>query len=113
MESAACDALTGLILSAEPLDRAVRAAYRCDSSAGPSVILDRPAVRSVLQRCISGELDFRELPRWAGAVHLLDRTEVDEQDIDLLTQFLFEISTPELFEPVTVDVCRQWIDRLE
>ncbi|MDT0450859.1 hypothetical protein [Streptomyces hesseae] len=38
--------------------------------------------------------------------------EFDEPDVDLLTQFLFEVSTPELFEPVTVDVCRRWIDRL-
>ncbi|MER6015630.1 hypothetical protein [Streptomyces bluensis] len=113
MESEAHDALTGLIRWVDPLDGAIQAANRCDSGEGPSVSLDRPAVRNVLHRCIFGELDVQELPRWAGAVHMLDRIEIEEQDIELLTQFLFEVSTPELFVPVTVDVCRQWIDRLE
>ena len=113
MESEAQDALTSLIRWVDPLDRAIQAANRCDSSEGPSVILDRSAVRSVLRRCISGELNVQELPRWAGAVHMLDRVEIEERDIELLTQFLFEVSTPELFVPVTVDVCRQWIERLE
>ncbi|WP_165990348.1 hypothetical protein [Streptomyces sp. YIM 98790] len=113
MEPEAGDALSSLIRWVDPLDTAIEAANRCDLSEGPSVSLDRPAVRSVLHRCISGELDVQELPRWAGAVHMLDRVEIEEQDIELLTQFLFEISTPELFVPVTVDVCQRWIDRLE
>ncbi|WP_268981094.1 hypothetical protein [Streptomyces coffeae] len=32
--------------------------------------------------------------------------------MDLLTRFLVEISTPELFEPITVELCRRWHHRL-
>ncbi|MFF1483887.1 hypothetical protein ACIGZH_08500 [Streptomyces sp. NPDC058319] len=39
--------------------------------------------------------------------------EIRDEESDVSTQFLFEVSTPELFTPVTVDVFRQWIARLE
>ena len=36
---------------------------------------------------------------------------IEEGHEDLLTQFLFEISTPELFEAVTPDLCCRWLGR--
>ncbi|WP_327268030.1 hypothetical protein OG233_06735 [Streptomyces sp. NBC_01218] len=113
MESDACQALTSLIRWESSLDGLIDAANRCDRHEGPPVRLDRDAVREVLQRCISGELDILKLPRWAGAIHMLDRVEIDEADVEMLTQFLFEVSSPELFEPITVDVCRRWMSRME
>ncbi|MEU4800551.1 hypothetical protein [Streptomyces sp. NPDC023327] len=50
-----------------------------------------------------------QLVDWAQAVHFEDRVHVEEGHQDLLTQFLVEISTPELFEPVTHDVCQRWL----
>lgn len=113
MESNACQALASLIRWEAPLDGLIDAANRCDRHEGPSVRLEREAVRQVLQRCISGEVNVLDLPRWAGIVHMLERVEIDESDNDLLTQFLFEVSSPELFEPITVDVCQRWISRME
>ncbi|QLH19249.1 hypothetical protein [Streptomyces sp. Rer75] len=106
-------ALTSLIRWESSLDDLIGAANQCDLHEGPSVRLDRHAVRDILQRCISGQLDVLELPRWAGSVHMLDRVEVDEVDVEMLTQFLFEVSSPELFEPISVDVCQRWVSRLE
>ncbi|MBL1119475.1 hypothetical protein JK364_45085 [Streptomyces sp. 110] len=112
MESDACEALSSLIRWKSSLDGLIDAANRCDLREGPCVRLDRDAVRDVLQRCISGELDVLELPRWAGAVHMLDRVEIDEADVEMLSQFLFEASSPELFEPINVDLCQRWISRM-
>lgn len=50
-----------------------------------------------------------QLVDWAQAVHFEDQVHVEEGHQDLLTQFLVEISTPELFEPVTREVCRRWL----
>ncbi|MCC3654268.1 hypothetical protein LIX60_22965 [Streptomyces sp. S07_1.15] len=111
--SGECRALTGLIRWESSLDGLIGAANHCDADDRPSVRLDRDAVRGILRRCVSGQLDALELPRWAEAVHMLNRVEIDEADRDVLTQFLFEVSTPELFEPITVDVCRRWIRRME
>lgn len=112
MEADSCEALQRLVRWESPLGDLVNSASLCDEDQGPPVLLDVPAVRDVLDRCIAGDLPVAELPRWAGTIHLLDRIEIDEADIDLLTQFLFEISSPELFEPVTVSLCQRWIDRL-
>jgi hypothetical protein len=113
MGSDTCQALTSLLGWESSLDGLIGAANRCDRHEGPSVRLDRDAVREVLQRCTSGELDVLQLPRWAGAIHMLERVEIDEVDVEILTQFLFEVSSPELFEPITVDVCQRWISRME
>ncbi|MEU6117177.1 hypothetical protein ABZ840_21885 [Streptomyces sp. NPDC047117] len=113
MDSDACQGLVSLIRWESPLDELINAANRCDRHEGPSVRLDREAARQVLQRCLSGEVDILDLPRWAGVVHMLERIDIDEEDVEPLTQFLFELSGPELFDPITVDVCRRWISRIE
>lgn len=46
------------------------------------------------------------------AVHFEEEVEVETGYEDLLTQFLVEISTPELFEPVTVQMCQRWLHAL-
>ncbi|MEU0839343.1 hypothetical protein ABZ370_07710 [Streptomyces sp. NPDC005962] len=53
-----------------------------------------------------------EVSLWAQTVHFREDVEVEEGHEDLLTQFLFEISTPELFEAVTPDLCYRWLGRL-
>ncbi|MGD9483636.1 hypothetical protein WDH52_10290 [Streptomyces sp. TRM70308] len=113
MEPDSCQALTGLMRWESSLDGLIEAANQCDRQEGPPVRLDRDAVVEVLQRCISGELDFFDLSKWADAIHMMDRIEIGEVDVEMVTQFLFEVSTPELFEPITVDVCRRWVSRME
>ncbi|MEV6775723.1 hypothetical protein [Streptomyces syringium] len=112
MDSDSFEDLTSLLRWDSPLDGLVNAAKQHDLQDGPYVILNRPTARDVVQRCISGELDVSELPRWAGVVHMLERVEIDEADIEQLAQFLFEVSSPGLFEPITVEVCRRWASRL-
>jgi hypothetical protein len=112
VESDAGQPLKSLIRWESPLDGLIGAANRCDQQDGLSVPLDRDAVKVILQRCTTGEADVAELPRWVGAVHMLERVEIAEGDVDLLTQFLFEMSSPELFEPITVDLCHRWISRM-
>ncbi|MFC4497743.1 hypothetical protein ACFPA8_26795 [Streptomyces ovatisporus] len=107
-----CEALRGLIHWEIPLEEAIRAAGQCDEQPGPPVVFDASTARSVLERCIAGDLPVCDLPRWAGAVHTLERVELADRERDLLAQFLFEIDTPELFDPVTASLCRKWKARL-
>lgn len=69
------------------------------------------AVR-VLEKFISGEIVDRELIEWAEVVHSLDTVGVAEEHEDLMLQFLFEISTPELFHQIDTDTCLTWLARL-
>ncbi|MEU0577309.1 hypothetical protein ABZ465_08410 [Streptomyces griseoincarnatus] len=54
-----------------------------------------------------------QLVDWAQAVHFEDQVDAEEGHQDLLTQFLVEISTPELFAPVTREVCQRWLRVLQ
>ncbi|MEU2855613.1 hypothetical protein [Streptomyces syringium] len=54
-----------------------------------------------------------QLVDWAQAVHFEDQVDVEEGHESLLTQFLVEVSTPELFEPVTREVCQRWLRVLQ
>jgi hypothetical protein len=54
-----------------------------------------------------------QLVDWAQAVHFAEQVHAEEAHQDLLTQFLLEISTPELFEPVTREVCQRWLRVLQ
>ncbi|MFC7811096.1 hypothetical protein [Streptomyces olivaceus] len=61
------------------------------------------------ERVTTGLASPGQLVDWAQAVHFEDHVHVDEGHQDLLTQFLIEISTPELFESVTHEVCQRWL----
>jgi hypothetical protein len=94
------------------LDDLVGRAKDVDHSGGASVQVRRVDVERVLARCIAGELDTAELSKWAETIHALDRVEISDADADILTQFLFEISSPEIFEEVSVELCRKWMKRI-
>ncbi|MER5769290.1 hypothetical protein [Streptomyces sp. NPDC001985] len=83
-------------------------------------------VRAIRQRAVTGTVTFSrvhaaaaaekavaglaypgEFTEWANAVHFEDEVHIEDGHEDLLTQFLFEVSTPELFEPVTPQLCRR------
>ncbi|MFI1921543.1 hypothetical protein [Streptomyces sp. NPDC020377] len=65
------------------------------------------------EKVIDGLATPDQLIDWAQAVHFAEQVHVEEAHQDLLTQFLFEISTPELFEPVTREVCQRWLRVLQ
>ncbi|MFD0386364.1 hypothetical protein ACFQ2B_39885 [Streptomyces stramineus] len=65
------------------------------------------------EKVTAGLVGPSQLVDWAQAVHFENCVDVDEEHQDLLTQFLVEISTPELFEPVTHEVCQRWLGVLQ
>ncbi|MGR3938091.1 hypothetical protein [Streptomyces sp. BRA346] len=74
-------------------------------------VLDRVIVAAVLEKVVEGLAEPGELFLWAHTVHFREDVDLEEGHEDLLTQFLFEISTPELFEAVTPDLCYRWLGR--
>ncbi|MFI0818131.1 hypothetical protein ACH4TX_16665 [Streptomyces sp. NPDC021098] len=75
-------------------------------------VLDRVTVVAVLDKVVQGLAEPGELSLWAHTVHFREDVELEEGHEDPLTQFLFEVSTPELFEAVTPDLCHRWLSRL-
>ncbi|MFF5717796.1 hypothetical protein [Streptomyces buecherae] len=76
------------------------------------VYLTRADAVDVLTKFLAGRLSADDFSDWAEAVHGLDTIGIEEDFDDLLIQFLFEISTPELFWEVNGDVGRRWLDRM-
>ncbi|MFE9565121.1 hypothetical protein ACFYM0_28865 [Streptomyces sp. NPDC006487] len=68
---------------------------------------------SAVERVTAGLASPGQLVDWAQALHFEERVNVEEAHQDLLTQFIVEISTPELFEPVTRAVCQRWLRVLQ
>ncbi|MFB7469707.1 hypothetical protein [Kitasatospora sp. NPDC056184] len=93
------------------LDDLVKAANRADPSS-PCAIVDRAAVEAALAKAAGGLVPLGELTTWAHAVHLSDGVDIEDGHEDLVTQFLFEASTPELFEPITPEFCQRWLDEV-
>ncbi|MEV0282335.1 hypothetical protein AB0I22_39055, partial [Streptomyces sp. NPDC050610] len=73
---------------------------------------DRTAIAAVLEKAADGQVGLDELTAWAQTVHFANGLDIEDGHEDLLTRFLFEISTPELFEPVTSAVCHRWLSRI-
>jgi hypothetical protein len=78
----------------------------------PLVTLTIQDATSVLTRCLGGDVSLAELLAWAGALEARDDVALEAAWRVDLRQLQFELSTPELFQPVTVEVVRTWLDRL-
>ncbi|MFE2184364.1 hypothetical protein [Streptomyces sp. NPDC059455] len=78
-----------------------------------TVTLRRSHAAAAAKKVTTGLASPGQLVDWAQAVHFADQVHVEEEHQDLLTQFLVEISTPELFEPVTHEVCQRWLRVLQ
>ncbi|MGW1539771.1 hypothetical protein ACWCPM_05780 [Streptomyces sp. NPDC002309] len=90
----------------------IAAARRIPEGVTPEVALDRAAAEAVLSKLLAGEATLTDVPAWAEELHTREDVDVEPGHEDLLTQFLFELSTPELFEPITRELCNRWIDEL-
>jgi hypothetical protein len=88
----------------------LRAVRRCRTSA--SVVFARGHAAAALERILAGPTGPDQLTAWAQAVHFRAEAGIEEEHQDLLTRFLVEISTPELFEPVTAETCRRRLHRI-
>ncbi|MFK4269392.1 hypothetical protein [Streptomyces milbemycinicus] len=76
------------------------------------VFLDPEDALGVLRKFLSGDISTQELSKWPEFVYFLDTIGVAEEHQDVLIQFLFEISTPELFFEVNRETCLRWVSRL-
>ncbi|QKV90362.1 hypothetical protein HUT19_38935 [Streptomyces sp. NA02950] len=83
-------------------------AIRQSKAKGP-VMFDRSHAAAAATTVATGLARPDELVDWAHAVHFEDELEIEDGHEDLLTRFLFEVSTPELFEPISVRVCQRWL----
>ncbi|MDT0546351.1 MULTISPECIES: hypothetical protein [Streptomyces] len=90
--------------------RLVRAVRRDGGTT--TVTFTRAHAAAAAARVADGTASPRELVDWAQAVHFEEWVDFEAGHEDLLTQFLFEISTPELCEPVTAELCRRWLGDL-
>ncbi|WP_163163584.1 hypothetical protein [Arthrobacter sp. Alg241-R88] len=65
------------------------------------VILTLRGLRQVLDLHAAGCLDDESIERWAEAVHTLDDIELADVERAFLAEALFELSSPELFGPIS------------
>ena len=114
MQTSGKSALVDLVHWNGELGALTAEAGRVSVAPGEEVVaLDRSAARNSLQMFVAGLADANDLENWAEKVHELDGIGVEVGHEDVLTQFLFEISTPDLFEPITIELCRRWIEILQ
>ncbi|MGA4946967.1 MULTISPECIES: hypothetical protein [Streptomyces] len=83
------------------------------SEATSMVTFRRAHAISAVEKVAAGLATPGQLVDWGQALHFEEQVDVEEAHRDLLTQFLVEISTPELFEPVTSEVCQRWLRVLQ
>ncbi len=93
------------------LTRSTRSARHCSATLLVTFRPDHAA--AAVKKVLAGLADPSQLVDWAQAVHFEEQVDIEEEHQDLLTQFLVEISTPELFVPVTREVCRRWLHVLQ
>ncbi|MEU3960062.1 hypothetical protein AB0F42_09600 [Streptomyces buecherae] len=77
------------------------------------VYLTRADAADILIKFLAGEFSADDFSEWAEAVHGLDTIGAEEGYDDLLIQFIFEISTPELFCEVNEETGKYWLDEIK
>jgi hypothetical protein len=91
---------------------AVRELSRFDFDSDEELVTLTPAhVVGVLDRYLSGELVEHDIEAWAEAVAGRDDVGLLEGFEESLKQFLFELSTPEINEPIGRELARRWAAR--
>jgi len=73
--------------------------------AGKPVVLEWSNVTSAMRRFIGGEVTSAELTAWAELVTGLSGIEYASEEEGVIEDVLFRLSTPEINQPVTVDLC--------
>ncbi len=68
--------------------------------------------KRALESYVQGDLTAEDLESWAEVVHSRDDIGLDAQASEELARFLYEVSTPELFGGMTVELAMSWLSRL-
>ncbi|MGW5211172.1 hypothetical protein ACWEQO_08145 [Streptomyces sp. NPDC004051] len=90
----------------------IAAARKIPEGEFPAVVLDLGSAQAALRKVLAGEALLGELTAWTEQLHMREDIDIEPGHEDLLTQFLFEMSTPELFEPITRELCSRWLNEL-
>lgn len=77
------------------------------------VSLTRADAARVLDAFRSGTLTAGECAAWANAVEGRDDVGLESGAEDVLREFLFELSTPEVTRALTQATARDWLQRLQ
>jgi hypothetical protein len=106
--------LRELLAAAQPLDDVLRelSSFPYDSDEDLVTMTAADAV-SVLKRFLAGELGAAEIEAWAEGIHTREDVGFAVDSEAVLTEMLLCLSSPELFEPITTTVARQWMALLE
>ncbi len=88
---------------------AVLAGYKWDSHI-ELVNLTRADATRVLRDYLSGALTAEEAQHWAEALEVRDDVGRERGFEDELTEFVFELATPEVAGPLTSQRAQQWLD---
>lgn len=71
-----------------------------------------PHARRALELFLQDDLTAGDLEAWAETVHSRDDIGLDSDAAEELAEFLYEVSTPELFGGMTVELGTSWLTRL-
>jgi hypothetical protein len=108
------DALTRLLELTPPVQNTIEAATELPRDQTYDLVTLTPGhVRSALERLLYGDVTGDEIEAWAEALHGRDDVALEEAHRDLLADFLYRSSTPELFGALTPSHAREWLNRLE
>lgn len=72
-------------------------------------VLTAAHARSVLERFLAEELTASEVELWADGLEIRADIEPESRFAEELTQLLFELSTPELFPPLSRSRVMEWL----
>jgi hypothetical protein len=106
-------ALQSLVELRTPLDDAIAelAHFEWDSDEDLATLTRADALR-LLDRYLQHTMTADECQRWADALEGRDDLGFETGSEDLIKEFLFQIATPELAEPLTKEFAERWLGRL-
>lgn len=108
------DALRDLVQRRAPVPEAIAALARFpwDSDTELVALTRADAVR-VLQDYLAGTLTAEDAQQWADALEVRDDVGREPGFADELTEFLFEMATPEVAGPLTPELATQWVQAFQ
>jgi len=76
------------------------------------VVLTRSAAARVLEEYLAGGFTEEDCRQWADTVESRDDVRYEHGREELLGEFLYELSTPEIVGRLSPDLARAWLGRL-
>lgn len=106
-------ALQDLVDLRKPVREAVAALSRFDFDSDEELVTLTPsAIVSVLERYLAGVISALDVEEWAEALFGRDDVGLLAGSENLLKEAVFELSTPEINDPISRGLAARWIARL-